>query len=337
MSSFSMFRRQSIRINCPTFWVDESISQQKEFMQDPRHHTAVPFFFEEFWLEKWKGMVCMSISSKALAIIGIDDRRYWKYIPLEESSNVTRKGNSLLDLCYNEEGERITKGSSEKFQSIMSQVESLHKLVKKPREQVSDAEALLDIANTLVTSVRSQTNGMTPSDFVTSMMKNFRKRNVTNMTIWVDVGRIVTPILRIFPGCSTMVGSLNPEIKHSEDQMVLPPVLVLSIPRWYHETGTVCIRNLQKLYRSKLAPEGLGEELIKDCEQIMLSEFSEHHKQIKLRYEEHITLLNTYDSQLEILNLDDESTAIHEGQLQLMKHDFSSSGHGKFSGGAGKS
>ncbi|KAJ0988130.1 hypothetical protein J5N97_006486 [Dioscorea zingiberensis] len=127
----------------------------------------------------------------------------------------------VLRSCYltvkniiSEEGERITNGSSEKFQSIMSQVESLHKLVQKPREQVSDAEALLDIANTLVTSVRSQNNGMTPSDFVTSLMKNFRKRNSPNMTIWVDVGLIVTPILRTFPGCSTMVGSLNTEIKH---------------------------------------------------------------------------------------------------------------------------
>ncbi|CAA6663361.1 unnamed protein product [Spirodela intermedia] len=37
------------------------------------------------WLEKWKGGVCLSISSKALSITGIDDRRYWNYIPTEES------------------------------------------------------------------------------------------------------------------------------------------------------------------------------------------------------------------------------------------------------------
>lgn len=46
--------------------------------------------------------------------------------------------------------------------------------------------------------------------------------------------------------------------------------------------------------------EGLGEELIKDCEQIMISELSEYHRQLKVQYEEHITLLkSTYDSQLE--------------------------------------
>ncbi|XP_057498433.1 F-box protein PP2-A13-like [Actinidia eriantha] len=40
---------------------------------------------KEIWLEKSTGGVCLSISSKALAITGIDDRRYWKRIPTEES------------------------------------------------------------------------------------------------------------------------------------------------------------------------------------------------------------------------------------------------------------
>ncbi|XP_039122219.1 oxysterol-binding protein-related protein 2A-like isoform X2 [Dioscorea cayenensis subsp. rotundata] len=85
--------------------------------------------------------------------------------------------------------------------------------------------------------------------------------------------------------------------------------------------------------RDRMRAEGLGEELIKDCEQIMISELSEYHRQLKVQYEEHITLLkSTYDSQLEEgVTVDDESRAIHESQLQLMKHEFSSSGHGKFS------
>ncbi|XP_072967046.1 F-box protein PP2-A13-like [Typha angustifolia] len=40
---------------------------------------------KEFWLEKQKGRICMLISSRALSITGIDDRRYWNYIPTEES------------------------------------------------------------------------------------------------------------------------------------------------------------------------------------------------------------------------------------------------------------
>ncbi|KAJ4713007.1 F-box protein PP2-A13 [Melia azedarach] len=38
------------------------------------------------WLDKSTGGVCLSVSSKGLAITGIDDRRYWNHIPTEESS-----------------------------------------------------------------------------------------------------------------------------------------------------------------------------------------------------------------------------------------------------------
>ncbi|CAD5196961.1 unnamed protein product [Musa acuminata subsp. malaccensis] len=40
---------------------------------------------KEFWLEKSCGGLCMSIPSRALLIMGIDDHRYWNYIPTEES------------------------------------------------------------------------------------------------------------------------------------------------------------------------------------------------------------------------------------------------------------
>ncbi|KAL4379556.1 hypothetical protein GQ457_02G000570 [Hibiscus cannabinus] len=40
---------------------------------------------KEIWLDKNTGGVCLSISSKALTITGIDDRRYWNHISTEES------------------------------------------------------------------------------------------------------------------------------------------------------------------------------------------------------------------------------------------------------------
>ncbi|KAJ4706084.1 F-box protein PP2-A13-like [Melia azedarach] len=40
---------------------------------------------KETWLDKRSGQVCVSISAKAMKITGIDDRRYWKQIPTEES------------------------------------------------------------------------------------------------------------------------------------------------------------------------------------------------------------------------------------------------------------
>ncbi|CAN6233968.1 unnamed protein product [Urochloa humidicola] len=40
---------------------------------------------KEFWILKNKGGLCISISSKAMTITGIDDRRYWSHLDTEES------------------------------------------------------------------------------------------------------------------------------------------------------------------------------------------------------------------------------------------------------------
>ncbi|KAA8516645.1 hypothetical protein F0562_016849 [Nyssa sinensis] len=37
------------------------------------------------WLDRITGRVCVSISAKAMAITGIEDRRYWNWVPTEES------------------------------------------------------------------------------------------------------------------------------------------------------------------------------------------------------------------------------------------------------------
>ncbi|KAK7267860.1 hypothetical protein RIF29_20540 [Crotalaria pallida] len=40
---------------------------------------------QEVWLDRVTGRVCMAISAKAMTITGIEDRRYWNWIPTEES------------------------------------------------------------------------------------------------------------------------------------------------------------------------------------------------------------------------------------------------------------
>lgn len=52
--------------------------------------------------------------------------------------------------------------------------------------------------------------------------------------------------------------------------------------------------------RERLCEEGLGEDIIKDCEKIMLSEFSELKGQLKLLYEERLNLVETL-RQLEVI------------------------------------
>ncbi|URD98658.1 hypothetical protein MUK42_29240 [Musa troglodytarum] len=116
--------------------------------------------------------------------------------------------------------EDITSADSERFNSIITEVESLHEHVQRPREQVADAEALLDIANTLLTSVRSQTsNGVTPSDFVTQLLRNFGQQqgeaNIENIPVfnWADIGHAASHIFRTAPGCPTMIGPMYTELK----------------------------------------------------------------------------------------------------------------------------
>ncbi|CAJ1968773.1 unnamed protein product [Sphenostylis stenocarpa] len=49
------------------------------------HGHKVGGALQEVWLDRVTGRVCMSISARAMAITGIDDRRYWNWIPTEES------------------------------------------------------------------------------------------------------------------------------------------------------------------------------------------------------------------------------------------------------------
>lgn len=85
--------------------------------------------------------------------------------------------------------------------------------MQKPREQVADAEALLGLANTLVSSVKSQSNeGITPADFVSHLIKEFgqQTRSLDNdedapVSIkWKDLGLLASPIFRRCTGVSTM-------------------------------------------------------------------------------------------------------------------------------------
>ena len=85
--------------------------------------------------------------------------------------------------------------------------------VQKPREQVADAEALLDITNTLVTSVKAHGNeGITPSDFVSCLLQEFGQNpgvstsaeDAGNSIVWKDIGLVVSHIFKRASGCCTM-------------------------------------------------------------------------------------------------------------------------------------
>ncbi|XP_073157363.1 non-structural maintenance of chromosomes element 4 homolog A-like [Henckelia pumila] len=121
-----------------------------------------------------------------------------------------------------DERDDMSKVDADKFRSMIDEVDSLHQLVTKPREQVADAEALFDITNTLVSSVKAYRNeGMTASDFVSCLLRDFGQQGVAscsqddgrNLIKWKEIGHMVSHVFRSAPGCCTMVGPMNTEMK----------------------------------------------------------------------------------------------------------------------------
>ncbi|KAG4393692.1 hypothetical protein GLYMA_03G144100v4 [Glycine max] len=122
-----------------------------------------------------------------------------------------------------DEREEIARADSHKFNLIFNEMETLHQLVTKPREQVADAKALLDITQSLVMSVKNiAIGGLTPSDFVTHILKKFGGQagpsNSTedfsrNSVAWKDIGVAVSRVFRAGCGCYTMIGAMDAKIK----------------------------------------------------------------------------------------------------------------------------
>ncbi|ONK69535.1 uncharacterized protein A4U43_C05F24000 [Asparagus officinalis] len=83
----------------------------------------------------------------------------------------------------------IMSMDADKFDSIIPEVETFHQFVEKPREQVADAEALLDIANTLVAAFRSEKNGVTPLDrlfYINDDARELSDRMPLHQLLWLS-------------------------------------------------------------------------------------------------------------------------------------------------------
>ncbi|KAK3038448.1 hypothetical protein RJ639_029746 [Escallonia herrerae] len=82
--------------------------------------------------------------------------------------------------------------------------------------------------------------------------------------------------------------------------------------------------------KKRLLEEGISEDLVKDCEQIMLSEFSGIQGQVQVLCQERSSLLDTL-RHLEAANIEAEAPGVHDGEYQLMKHGLSNLARGKYS------
>lgn len=84
--------------------------------------------------------------------------------------------------------------------------------VVKPREQVVDAEVILNLASTLLNSAKSHSLGVfTPADFVSSIIRQFpgdsqerQSGNAADLICWKDIGLAAAPVFMKGKGCLTM-------------------------------------------------------------------------------------------------------------------------------------
>ncbi|KAL6523451.1 hypothetical protein OROGR_017054 [Orobanche gracilis] len=126
-----------------------------------------------------------------------------------------------IEYRINEGKDELANADSNKFMAIMNEVENMHQHVKKPREQVADAETLLGLTMTLAASVKTHTSGgVTPAEFVSCLIrksgqKNSMKRLSENSPYfsWQSIGLLVSTIFMNGPGCMTMIGPMKNTLK----------------------------------------------------------------------------------------------------------------------------
>ncbi|KAL0887319.1 hypothetical protein Bca101_011302 [Brassica carinata] len=148
----------------------------------------------------------------------------WTRLPnhLGEVSVTSSSETWCLDFSKNSKDD-LTSVDSDKFSRIFSEFENLYQKGKlfyesemfyDQREQIADAEAFLDIANTMLSSVKSQSaSGVSPAEFVNALVNGFGQvplgidadETAAPVSIkWKDLGLAVCSTVFVSCGCSTM-------------------------------------------------------------------------------------------------------------------------------------
>eukprot|EP00250_Pteridium_aquilinum_P035726 c9867_g1_i1 orf=317-1318(+) len=106
------------------------------------------------------------------------------------------------------------KQDADGFDHVLGNIEGLYSAVRRPREQIADAEALYDITASLLASVKGQ-HCQSASQLVSCIIKNFGtdavaadERNVPEMD-WERLGHEACSIFSEAPGMTTMIGPLE--------------------------------------------------------------------------------------------------------------------------------
>ncbi|KAI3991309.1 hypothetical protein MKX01_034628 [Papaver californicum] len=107
---------------------------------------------------------------------------------------------------------------SDKFSQILSEVEGLHRLATTPKEQVLDAQLLLDFVNKLSLSIKfSSGTEISPADFITILLGKYGENSCLKQSRsfkWNELGEDVCGLCGdVSRCCSTMVGPMDVEAK----------------------------------------------------------------------------------------------------------------------------
>ncbi|CAJ1977802.1 unnamed protein product [Sphenostylis stenocarpa] len=177
-----------------------------------------------------------------------------KNVAVSEQNPATRRviRSQFLKLknLINDKKDDLINTESDKFDTILDEFDKLHDqvidavgwnfAVEKPREQVADAEALLDLTRTLLGSVRSLANeGITPSQFVSSLLIRYGQGQ--DSIDWQKLGLAVSPIFLSVHGSSTMLGPMDKEFKQRKTGVRKnrePRPIATTRPEQLDETGT---------------------------------------------------------------------------------------------------
>ncbi|GJN15771.1 hypothetical protein PR202_gb02710 [Eleusine coracana subsp. coracana] len=113
----------------------------------------------------------------------------------------------------------------------------LYNLLQRPMEQLAGGEALLDLANALVSATKSENReGPTPSQFVTSLLRKFGGRasplaDSYESFSWSNLGTEASPLFMPATGCQTMHGTMDLAIKERRRRAVRKQYIRLDTSR----------------------------------------------------------------------------------------------------------
>ncbi|XP_076897421.1 non-structural maintenance of chromosomes element 4 homolog A-like [Bidens hawaiensis] len=214
---------------------------------------------------------------------------------------------SIQNLIRDKKDE-ISAVSSKRFLSIIDEVDGMHHLVNKPREQVSDAEVLRDLADTLVTSIRVHSTGnVNPSVFVSSLITRFGKKRKIGITEsvgirWKDIGLQASSLFMTGSGSSTMFGAMKLEPK---------------LPK-----ASVTQKRRRSVKVEKVTPEELEDDVSKgktETEKTIATMFDILKVNKKVRLES--LVLNRISFAQTVENLFALSFLVRDGRVELIVHD----------------